>query len=60
MAGFGFKKCSNERIPGALSFIFSDMIRDAVVLQTVRGKQYMPGSCVCVCVCVCLCVLWRN
>jgi len=31
--------------------VFSDMIRDAVVLQTVRGKQYMPCSCVCVCVC---------
>ena len=35
-------------IPGAFSFIFSDMIRDTVVLQTVCGKQYVPCSCVCV------------
>jgi len=30
--------------------MFSDIIRDAVALQTVRGKQYMPCSCVSVCV----------
>jgi hypothetical protein len=54
MIGFGAKKCSNEIIPGAFSFMFSYMIRDALVLQTVRGKKYMPCSCVCVCVCVCV------
>jgi hypothetical protein len=52
MIGIGVKKCSNEVIPIAFSFMFCDMIRDSVVLQTVREKQYMPCSCVCVCVCV--------
>lgn len=50
MIGLGVKKSSNVTIPGAFSFMFSDMIRDAVVLQTVREKQYIPCSCVCVCV----------
>ena len=54
MIGLGVKKSSNETIPEAFSFMFSDTIRDAVVLQTVREKQYIPCSCVCVCVCVCV------
>ena len=50
MIGLGVKNCSNEIIPGAFSFMFSDMIRDYAVLQTERGKQYIAWSCVCVCV----------
>lgn len=54
MIGLGVKKFSSEIILGAFNFMFSDMTRDALVLLTVRGKQYMPCSCVCVCLCVCL------
>jgi hypothetical protein len=52
------KKCSNAIVPGAFSFAFCDTIRDAVVLQTVRGGiTYPVDVCVCMCVCVYVCVL---